>query len=263
MSALLNLPEALLARGEEYIRLGRDREALQLFHKLLRFGRLPAAVAITAQVQLARLYLRRQKYAAARRQMQSALARRPACAEFHHLMATILDEDSDGDPDRALAHYRRAVELDPDNPAYHHDCGLCLLALGATAEGLSHLARAAALAPDELGYARSLAFGHLDSEQPTAARRTALAALFRRPGDSEARKLWADVLFHIARRRQQSQRGEPVAPGPRAVLLPFLRLQDRPPRKPRDAAAKVVRIDPASPPPSPHLPRPVRRRQSQ
>ncbi len=50
---------------------------------------------------------------------------------------------------RAVAHFRKAVALDPDNPRAHHNLGAVLGELGRHREGLDHLRRAVALGPDQ------------------------------------------------------------------------------------------------------------------
>ena len=56
-----------------------------------------------------------------RRHLDVALAYQPESACYHHLVATALDQDEDGDSKRARYHYRKAVELDPTiGPDYQH-----------------------------------------------------------------------------------------------------------------------------------------------
>jgi tetratricopeptide (TPR) repeat protein len=222
MSGTLKLADRLLALGDNYARLGRDREAIEVLGKFAKFGDLPADAANEACSHLAEIHLRHRNFPKARRHLAAGLARTPDHARFHFLMASSLMEDEDGDVERALQHFHLAVRLGPDNAEYHCEYGLCLLSVSHSAEALKHLERAAQLAPAEAKYVRHLALAQLESGKGAAARRTLLAALFRSPRDPALRKLWNDLRFEearVAQRDWNSRWRVTAADGP--VLLPF------------------------------------------
>lgn len=64
------------------------------------------------------------------------------------------------DAQRAVAAYKRAVSLDPNNPAYRNHLAAALLAIGNTSEAIYNLERAAALAPGTAKYLANLGYAY-------------------------------------------------------------------------------------------------------
>ncbi len=254
MANVVNLFEHLLARGKRLQALGRHRDAGAVYVRLTGLRQLPGPVAEEAQLHLAELALRRRRFAQARRHLGAALRHQPDGARAHFLMATAL-QGEDGELDRAAEHYRRAVELAPDNVRYRGDAGLLELRRGRTEEGLALLRDAAGRAPASPDAVARLVKGLLQAGRPDEARSALRCALFRNPRSPRFRKLWADFQFQELRRLRETERLR-EAEGP--VLLPF-------PRLPEPAPVSAdrednVRRDVAAPLPAPHAPRLLRRR---
>src|SRR5262249_23743964 len=159
-------------------------DALRILSRLAGFRELPASAAEEAQARLAEVLLRRRRYARARRHLAAALAHQPDNPHYHYLMATALDAGAAADPQRAAAHVRGALGLDPDRPRTLCDFGLAALRLGKTEEGLACLRRALRLAPDDPVVLAKVVKGFrqegLDDEERNALR----AGLFRHPRDA-------------------------------------------------------------------------------
>jgi Tfp pilus assembly protein PilF len=264
MSMTLNLIDRLLARGRDLQKLGRDRDAVRVLRRLAGFQELPAEAAAETQARLAELHLRRRKYPRARRNLAAVLRHRPESAHYHHLMATAIDAEDTGDPQRAARHYRRALQLDPNRPECLLDYGLFNLREGRTEAGLTCLRRAVELAPEEPETLGRLADGLIQAGREDEARTALQAALFRHPRDARFRQLWSDFQFHQRAREQRAARGkkmrETVAEEP--VLLPF-GLAERT-AGPVRVGSRVVRSDgPAPTPQGPHTARRSNRRHAQ
>jgi tetratricopeptide (TPR) repeat protein len=256
MHPTLNLIDHLLARGRHHQEGGRTHEALQVLTRLADFRELPGAVAEETQVRLAELALRRRKYAKARRHLTAALAHQPENARYHHLMATALLAEERGDRQRAADHFRRSLELDPDQVKCLVDAGLLAVRLGHTEEGLARLRRAVELAPNDADVLAKLVKGLRLAGRPDEVRSALRAALFRNPREPRFRRLWNEYRFRQLRRRQEADRPDRVAlpaadDGP--VILPFVRLFAGTP-----AAAGMRHDGPATVAP-PHLPWAARR----
>lgn len=258
MSRTLNVVDHLLTRGRRYHSLGRDLDALHILQRLSSFRDLPAEAAEEAQVRLAEIELRRRKYSKARRHLAAALVHQPDSARYHQLMATAHDADDRGDPEQALEHYRRAVELAPDRADWLSEFGLLAVLLGEAEEGLRALRRAAELAPDEPEVIRKLAEGLCEASLADEARQALRAALFRNPRDGRFRSLWNDLQFQLLHQAQQAAGiagrfgGEE---GP--ALLPFR--WPAPQMVTMGEGDNTIRHDPAEPLPLPHRPRRARR----
>ena len=252
MSRTLSLAETLLERGRKYHDLGRAHDAQHILGRLAGLRWLPAPVAEETQVRLAELCLAGRRFPQARRHLTAALAHQPDSPRYHHLMATALAGDEKADQHRALEHFRKSLELDPDQPVRLAECGLLALRLGQTEEGLGCLRRAQELAPDDPAVIGLVVDGLCEDDRPDEARCLLLAALFRHGRDGRFRQLWDDFRFRQARREQERQRhragAETEDGGP--TLLPFIRLVSETSRP--CGRRKIIRHDLPAPPAPPH-----------
>ena len=225
MSRTLNLVAHLLAHGRKLHQLGVENEALRTLGQLARFRELEPEVAEEVQSRLAEILLRRGKFARARRHLAAALAHQPDNPHYHHLMATAIDADMDGEPARALEHWRQALQLDPTDPRYLSEFGLVAVREGEIEEGLTALRRAHVLAADDPAVLARLTEGLCHTDQHEEARTALRAALFRNPHDPQVRQLWNDFQFKQLHDQQQAARRLRLAQeaGAEPMVLPFVR----------------------------------------
>jgi tetratricopeptide (TPR) repeat protein len=250
MSRTLKLVDRLLAMGRNFQQLGRDHDALHVLSRLARFRQLPNEISEEAQFRLGQIQLRRGKVCRARRYLATALVYRPDSALYQYLLATALDTDEKGQPHRALAHYCKSLELEPNQPRCLSDLGLLKLRLGRTEEGLQALRRAVELSPEDYDLIQKLCEGLKQTGRLEEALGVARAARFRNPRDGRFRDLWNALQFEQLHEEQEARRREEQEHNVdnRPAVLPFV-------RPPAGAAGKRVRRDPAAPPAQPHLPR--------
>jgi tetratricopeptide (TPR) repeat protein len=258
MSRTLHLAQRLLARGRKLHRLGVDLEAFRLLNRLVGFPELPPGAAQEVQERLARLSLKRRRFARVRRHLAALLLRQPQNPKYHYLMSRAAAADPRCSPGRALAHCRRAVQLAPGHAGYLSTLGRLALRQGREEEGLGALRRALELAPDAPRVVRRVARGLSLAGRADEARAVLLAARFRNGTDARFRRLWQDFQFEQLRLRQRRERRARAAgqPDEGPVLLPFVRLEAS---RPAAEGPEVVRVDGPSLLPAPHLPRPLRR----
>jgi Flp pilus assembly protein TadD len=259
-STTLNLVDRLLALGRNYQHVHRNHEAVQAFGRLAGLRELPPAVAEEAQARLAELHIERKKLRKARRHLTAALLYRPDSARYHYLMATTLDTRREGDWPRAAEHYRKSLELDPNQPQCRCALGLTLLRMGQVAGALDALRQAAEQAPDDPAVLTKVIKGLRLADQSVEARRLLLAARFRNPRDGRFGRLYNDFMFRQLRKEQTAARLRRTdltdTDGP--VLLAFVRPERE--TAPVEAEQKLIRLDQAAPPSAPHSPaRPARR----
>jgi len=255
MSKMLSLLDYLLLMGQRSQDLNRPRDALRFLNRLAGLRDLPADLAEEVHARIAEIQLGRRRYIRARRHLTVALHYRPECARYHYLMATAIIEDETADPHRALEHYRRSLEIDPEQPHCLSEFALLALSLGHAEEGLSALRKAAELEPDDPETLASVAEGLCQAEQAPEARRMLQAARFRHPRDARFTKLWNDFRFQQLHEEQEAARqSEPAASADDdPVVLPFVR-----PAPGTLASSKRVRRDSAAPLPAPRSPRSMR-----
>jgi Tfp pilus assembly protein PilF len=219
----LNLVDHLLALGRRYQELGRLRDATEVLTRLTGFRELPGEAAEEAQVRLAELYLKRRRYAKARRHLTAALRHRPDEARYHYLMATAALAEDRGDLHRAADHFRRSLELDETQPRCRVEYGILAVRLGRSDEGVAHLRQAVEQAPADAEVVGKAAKGLRVAGRSDEARDVLRAALFRNPKAPRFRKLWHEYQFQQLRRRQEARRqgrGEDEEEAP--VLLKFV-----------------------------------------
>jgi tetratricopeptide (TPR) repeat protein len=253
VQATLNLVDHLLAAATRCQEQGRLREAVRLLTRLAGFRELPAEVAERTQARLAEVQLKRRKFKRARRHLAAALQHAPDEARYHYHMATALVHDRDGDLERAADHYRRSLELEPEQVKCQYDYGLLQVRLGLTEEGLDRLRRAVDQAPADADAVAKLAKGLRLSGRTEEAGAVLRAALFHNSRVPRFRKLWNEFQFHQLRQKQDQERVRRAAARRHdaAVILPFVRPAANPP------ATRSPRSDEPATLAPPHLRRPL------
>lgn len=252
MSRTLNMLDHLLERGRHLQQLGRTEDAVAVLDRLTGFQELPANIAEEAWSRLAEMQRKRGELNVSRRHLSAALVVQPRSALYHRLMAEILETVEEGDTERALEHYRQALEIEPDDALVLSAFGRLALNLGHEEEGLAALERAAELAPDEPLVLSRLARGLHDLGRTDAARSLLRAAMFRHGRDARFRRTWQEFQFAVLgdAQRQERHTADDVAGRP-SMVLPFT--TERNTTEPSNPPA--VRRDGASRLRAPHLPR--------
>jgi Tfp pilus assembly protein PilF len=227
VKATIHLFDHLLQQGRKDRALGRNREALLLFARLSRFGSLPTSIAEETQLHLAELHLRQRRYARARKHLGVLLSWKPDHPRYHYLMAACWHVDQErGDLEQAAEHYRRSLELAPEQVKCLADFGLLCLRLGRVEEGLEKLQTAHSRAPDDPRILNKRVKGLLHAGQAEEAREVLRAARFRSPHSTRVGKLYNDFHFQEVRRQQASSRltqSSDLENEQAPVLLPFHR----------------------------------------
>jgi tetratricopeptide (TPR) repeat protein len=246
---MLNLAQALLSRARKLQKLGREDDAYNLLMRLTDLEALPDYAAEEVALRLAAAHLRRRQFKRARQYLKIALGIQPDNARSHYLMARAFDAGATPNARRALEHYRIAVELEPEHPAWLCRYGLLLARLGRSREALAKLRRAAEMAPDNVPDLKKIVEGMRLANATDEAWRLLLAARFRNPRDSRFLGLWRDFQFQQLRKQQETARPRVVAVAGRPVLLAFVPPKGKP--KATRLGDKRVRMDGASGTPPP------------
>src|SRR5262249_21335378 len=147
--------------------------------RLAGFQELPSHLAEETQVRLAEIHLRRNRPRKACRCLTAVLAHQPDSARYHYLMARAVEADRRAEPERALEHYRRSLEIDPEQSDCLSEGGLLAVRLGQSKQGLRDLRRAVELAPDDPACLKRLTKGLCLTRRPDEARAALRAAMFR------------------------------------------------------------------------------------
>jgi tetratricopeptide (TPR) repeat protein len=260
MSRTLNLVEGILASAQRLESLGRDQAALVLLERLAGFRDLAPAIAEETHLRLADLYAQRDEFKKARRHLTIALTLQPQEAAYYHRMACWIEADPDAALDRARRYYRQAVRQDPDNAAYWADYGAYLLNLGRTRTGRAALHRAFRLGSPDLELVGRIVLTFREADLWDDARRVLQLARFQAARDRRFLAMWQEHEFaQLAARQPKADAVSNAASRPvmASMVLPFLRVETRPPVAPVDG--KIVRFDAPATTSHPALPLPRRR----
>ncbi len=227
MSMTLNLADHVLRVGRNLQEVGRASDALRMLERLAGWKHLPAEVAEETHACLAEIRMRHCQFAHAHRHLAALLDLGPDNPRYHYLLAATFDPDKRGSGEAAYEHYRRSLELDPNQADCLSDLGLLALRLGKDEEGLQALRRAVDLAPDDPDVVGKLAEGLGRCGKLEEARLTLRAAMFRNSRNPAFRKLWNDFRFQqVCANKQARQMDEASPQADEPVLLPFLSLVD-------------------------------------
>jgi len=219
MSASLPFHHRLMDRGRHLQALGLQREAVCFWGRLADMKSLPADMAEEAHSRLGEMQLERGRHTRARRHLAAALAHQPDNPHYHFLLGQAIEEDPKGNLDKALAHYRRALQQEDSQAIYLGAFGRLAIDLGKDEEGVQALRRAAEMAPDDPDVIL-LVLDCLGACRPHEALAILRLSLFRNPRDSRFRKLWSDFHFQRLRSEQDAKRApHRLDEGP--VMLPF------------------------------------------
>jgi tetratricopeptide (TPR) repeat protein len=246
---MLNLVDALLSRAREMQKLGRRDDAYNVLIRLTDLKELPDYAAVEVAIRLGEDQLRRGKSKRARRYLNIALDIQPDNGRSHYLMARAFDLGAAPNVRQALEHYRVAVELEPEQPAWLCRYGLLLARLGRSREALAKLRHTATIAPDNVPILKRVVEGMRLANAADEARRFLLAARFRNPRDRRVLGLWMDFQFQQLRKKQETALPRIVQVAVRPVLLPFVRPKVK--AKATRSGDKRVRLDEASGTPPP------------
>lgn len=257
MSEKLPLFDRLLALGRHFQQVHRTQEAMHYLGRLAAYPQVPAALAEESQARLGEIQLGRKKFRRARKHLSIALLYRPDSARYHYLLATALMKGRYADPERALTHYRKAVEFDPEQPRWLAEYGLCCLGQEQVEEGLGALMQALQLTPNDPDVVGMLVKGLCQTGRRDEAEDVLRAARFRNPKDGRFKLLWQVFMFKRLHRKQAAelrakQRVWLSDEGP--ALLPF-----KLPLAAPQTEGPPLRQDEPEALPGPHLQRPQRR----
>jgi tetratricopeptide (TPR) repeat protein len=252
MGASINLLERLLSQGRRLLELGRRGDARRRLEKLLAFQEAPAEMRVEAHRLMADLHLDGQCYRKARRHLLAALGLAPDTAETHYQLGVAFDLDPNIEPKRAARHFKKAVELEPDNARYWSGYGQICVRRGKEKSAFGAFVAAADLAPMDLDVLDEVTEGLCFLGREEDARAVLMAARFRLGHTTELEQLWNRFRFLQLHRRQQADRRRKALAAGEAVVIPFVPANKEPSSP--EGEPGILRHDRFSRP-APHSPR--------
>src|SRR5262245_54978316 len=114
----IHLHDHLLACARRLLDTGRNREARQALRCLLRQSEVQTQTRADAQYLLGEMELAAGRYRQARRHFAAAIGLRPYRPEAYVRYAEAVEADPDGHLRKGCAALKRAICIDPQEPAY-------------------------------------------------------------------------------------------------------------------------------------------------
>jgi tetratricopeptide (TPR) repeat protein len=128
---------------------------------------------------------------------RQAIELRPSYAEAHYNLGRLLAQK--GQLDEAIVHYEKALEINPADAEAHNNLGATLFANGHLNEAIAHYRKALAIQPDNADASCNLASALLSNGDLDGAITCYSACLAILPNQAEAQYNLASALFQMGR----------------------------------------------------------------
>jgi Tfp pilus assembly protein PilF len=223
MGRTLNLVSHTLSDVRRFLDADQPRQAVRLLRGLVKIAETADAPGCEIYQLLGEAYLHLGQHRLARRYLRRALQINSQNAQALYDLARAIESDPQSDASAAGKYYNRAVEISPQSVCLLADAGAYFVQMGRERKGLSLLARAADLAPNDVETLQTYVGCLSDAGRFAEARRVLDIARFTFRSESVLAELRDRVEFDELRQLQQAsfrnrvQTAEPV-------LLPYLRI---------------------------------------
>lgn len=221
MGRMLNWVDFLLVQSQRDLQARRPERVVHLLGRLAPSSDLAIAVKIQLLERIGEAYLMLGDWARARKSFRLALRCGGSNGRLYGLLARALASDPTVDAQKAGRYYRRALQLEPNSPAWHCEAGMYFAEMGKWKLSIRCLQRAVDLAPDDLGVLATLVHVLCQAERFDEAHKAVRVSRFRHRGKFHLEKLRDEIEYsHHQCRQRSSTRSDPKR------VLPFLRLVD-------------------------------------
>ncbi len=226
MSRMLTFFELGFASATALANSGRYSAARQALRGLRATCDLEPGSAHRLHTTAAEWALRSERYAEARKHLRRAVELDPNNAAGHFALGQAHEADPFGCDRMAVRRYRKAIQLNANQPKYRATLGRALVRVDNVQAGVKILCRAAEAAPSDPEVLEIVAEGLREAGQPEVAFRLMSHARFLAPGDGAIKKLWDRSRFSLTAATQQAHRNSEVRPVENPAVLPFLRVSE-------------------------------------
>jgi Flp pilus assembly protein TadD len=212
---MLTLFEAGIAAARAQAKAGRVAVARRTLLAVLAQPELEPKQQVLAHREAAKLAVAGEQYRRARRHLRAARVLAPHDAEIHYELGRVFEDDPYGCDRRAAQRYRKAVQLNINEPKYQAALGRAMIRNRETRSGIKMLRRAANAAPTDIEVLELVTEGLRDAGRSDLAFELLSKARFLAPADSGISHLWIRSKFDRAaeyQKRQNSSRSESIVP---------------------------------------------------
>ena len=172
--------------------------------------------------------LRSARFPEARKHLKRAVELAPDDAAGHFALGQAHEADPFGCDRMAVRRYRKAIQLNANQPLYRATLGRALVRVDNVRAGVKILCRAAEAAPSDPEVLEIVSEGLREAGRPEVAFRLMSHARFLAPGDGAIKKLWDRSRFSLTAATQEARRENDertsTRPAESPAVLPFLRV---------------------------------------
>jgi Flp pilus assembly protein TadD len=218
MSRMLSLLDAGLATAAHQYRTGRTTRAAATLAQL-RGGAGGSAAGVKVLRAAAAVAAAAERYRRARKLLTEAIALAPADAGLWFEMGRAYEDDPHGDDRKAARRYKKAAQLNANEPKYKAALGRAMVRINEVGNGVRVLCRAAAAAPTDAEVLGVVAEGLREAGRAELAFSLLSKARFLAPADRGIEHLWTRAKFDMLAERQHGTRGKTTP-----ASIPMLRV---------------------------------------
>jgi tetratricopeptide (TPR) repeat protein len=230
MEAIIPLARGLLELGTDLLKRRQYSEGVRILRRLISLpGTTPADLA-QANRLLAEAYFAQADFASSRTAAASAITNDPTDSEAHFLLAqaTALDVHHPN-PESALEHLSKAVELSPDDNRKQAALGLQLVRARKRNRGLKILSQLYSRDRSDPQIIGDYATALIEADRADDAELLVIQASDRYPGDARFRRLKQRVKQQTIRWRLERRRSRPSG----GMIIPFRNFERPESNRPR------------------------------
>jgi len=240
MSRMLTFFESGFASATALADSGRYTAARRALSGLRAVCDLDPDHELHLHAKAAEWAMRSERFSEARKHLRRALKLDPTDAAGHFALGRAHEADPFGCDRMAARRYRKAIQLNANEPKYRAALGRALVRVDNVLAGVKILRRAAEAAPSDPEVLEIVSEGLREAGRAEEAFRVMSHARFLAPDDRAIKKLWDRSRFGLTASSQQARRQNdaPTRPIGNPAVLPFLRVADGQGRRTRMDAAQ-------------------------
>ena len=226
MSRMLTFFESGFASATALASTGRFNAARRTLRGLRATCDLGPDSALQLHSAAAEWAMFSERYSEARRHLRRVLKLDPTDAAGHFALGRAHEADPFGCDRMAVRRYRKAIQLNANEPKYRAALGRALVRVDNVQAGVKILCRAAEAAPSDPEVLEIVSEGLREAGRADEAFRVMSHARFLAPDDRAIKKLWDRSRFGLTAATQHARRAnaERSRPIENAAVLPFLRV---------------------------------------
>jgi predicted Zn-dependent protease len=205
MSRMLSLHASGFAAATALAACGRRTDARHAFDTLLNRPTISVEEKVRTHLAAGELAASVERYRRARQHLRAAARLAPTNAAIHHQLGQAFENDPFGCDRRAAKRYRKACQLNANEPLYRASLGRAMIRIRELNSGVNLLRRVATEAPTNFAVLEIVAEGLREAGRSDLTFELLSRSRFVAPGNQQIEQLWVRAKYDLAIERQKSK----------------------------------------------------------